>query len=103
MDPFRPHPSGTQVISVTGSSVASALNTTGRTSYVLTTPGSNTAIVFVDFGLSGQTTSTTTGYPLLPGMKETVGVHGGPNAPTHIACIGASTGQTLYVTAGAGE
>lgn len=103
MDPFRPHPNGTQVISVTASNVATAIATTQRTSYVLTTPSTNTAIVFVDFGASGQVATTTTSYPLLPGMKETVSVHGGLNAPTHIACIGAAAGQTLYVSAGFGE
>ncbi len=105
MDPFRHHPNGTQVISVTNSNVATALSVTNRTQYVLTTPATNTAIVFVDFGTSGTVATTTTSYPLLPGMKETVSVWGpgtGAN-PTHIACIGASTGQTLYVSAGAGE
>lgn len=106
MDPFRPHaPNGTQTISVTASNVATALTFPGRTQYVLTTPSSNTAIVFIDFGTSGTVATTTTSYPLLPGMKEVISVWGagtGAN-PTHIACIGASTGQTLYVTGGSGE
>lgn len=103
MDPFRPHPNGTQKISVASSNTATALTTPGRTQYVLTTPATNTDVVFIDFGASGSVSTTTTSYPLLPGMKETVSVHGGLNAPTHISNISGSGTQTLYLSAGAGE
>ena len=103
MDPFRAHTAGTVTISVTGSSAATALPAANRAQYVLTTPAANTQLIFVEFGTSGQTSAVATGYPLLPGMKETVSVHSGMNQPTHIAAISASGTQTLYVTAGAGE
>jgi hypothetical protein len=103
LDPFRAGVNTAQKISVTNSNVATALNFANRAQYVLVTPATNTDLIFIEFGTSGSVATTTTSYPLLPGMKETVSVWGPTNSPTHIAAISGSGTQILYVSAGAGE
>lgn len=103
---FTPDLLGTVSLSVTGSSNRVAI-VPGRSEYTLYNSGS--VVVFVDFGGASITTSvpsgaTAGGYPIGPGVKETIGVQQTAGvAPTNIAAIGASAGPSvLYISSGAG-
>lgn len=97
-DSFKPTYQGTVTITVTGSSAATALTHPGRSRAVVYNAGS--ADVFVEFGASDVAAAVASGYPIGPGMKETIAID---PANTHIAAISGTTGQTLYVSVGAGE
>lgn len=96
--PFTPGAS--QVIAVTGSSAATALSSPIGQSIRLHCKNTNSGYVFVAFGASSATATTTTSLALPPGAIETFTL---PLSTTHIACIGESAGQTLYATTGEGE
>lgn len=100
-DLFSPKPGvATVVVTVAASSAAAALGVTtdSRTTLRLAAPADNTGPVFVTFGGSGAT-ATTTSMPILPGATEPFYP---PAGTTHIATIGTAS-DTLYVTVGEGE
>ncbi len=103
LKPFRPHAAGSQTIAPTGSSGSTALNFPNRTQYVLTTPATNTAIVYIEFGVGATTATVAASYPLLPGMKEVISAWGPANAPDHVGLITGSGTQSVIITAGAGN
>lgn len=59
---------------------------------------SGTAIIFLNFGSSAATATAAAGMPMLPNTIETFA----KGDVTHVAVIGAATGSTVYITAGAG-
>ena len=95
---FNPTYQGSVTITVTTSSAATALTHPGRSRVVVYNAGSE--IVFLEFGASGVASAVASGYPVGPGMKETISID---PANTHVAAISGTTGQTLYVSVGAGE
>ena len=91
----------TQVITVAATHTNTALTHPDYDVYEFNNAG--TAVVCVEWSVSGGsavTSTMTTSYPILPGQCKTLQR---PQGATHLANIAASAGQTLYVTAGKGE
>lgn len=78
-------------------SAAVALPATGGNRVVVYNAG--TVPVMIEFGTSGVAAVLATGYPVGPGMKETLAVDA---TATHIATISGTASQTFYVSCGAG-
>ena len=78
-------------VAVTGAGV-------GTGTVRLVNSGTNT--IFVEFGTSGVTATTTTSIPLLPNSVETFVFR---KENTHVAAIADTAGNTLYVTYGVGS
>ena len=95
--PFSPRAVGSVTITAGTSSAAVALPCPGSGRYVLYNAGS--VPVMIEFGAGSVAAVVATGYPLGPGMKETLSV---PTTATHIATISGSASQTVYVSAGTG-
>jgi hypothetical protein len=93
---FKPQAASTVTISVTTSSVATALPVISA-QYRMYNAGA--VPVFFNFGESGSTASVATATPIAPGAVE---VFSPPSGSTHVAAIVASGSATLYVTAGEG-
>lgn len=58
-----------------------------------------TQTIFIDFGLSTGTASTSTSMPILANTVEVFSI---VNDVTHLAVIAGSTGSTVYLTVGEG-
>lgn len=95
---FRPVTAGSVTITAGTSSADTALPRGGLSRVVVYNAGD--AVVFIEFGAAGVTSAVATGYPVGPGMKETLSVD---SASTHIATISGSASQTVYVSSGRGE
>ena len=95
---FSPTAAGSVTITAGTSSAATALTHPGRSRVVVYNNGD--AVVFFEFGASNITAAVATGYPVGPGMKETLSID---PAATHVATISGSASQTVYVSVGAGE
>jgi hypothetical protein len=95
--PLAPGVAASVTITVTDSSVATALVGSGK-QVMLFNGGS--AHVFINFGASTQTAAVATGCVIPVGAILTLTRR---QADTHIACISGTTGQTLYVITGEGE
>ncbi len=95
---FKPVTAGSVTITAGTGSAATALPAGGRTRVVVYNAGDS--VVFIEFGLSGATAAVATGYPVGPGMKETLSID---SSATHIATISGAASQTFYVSCGSGE
>ena len=91
--------SNTANLAVTGTSASVAVPSAGvgHGSVRIVNAGTNT--IFVEFGNSAVTATTTTSMPILPNTAETFVFR---NENTHVAAIASTTGNTLYVTYGSG-
>jgi hypothetical protein len=99
LNPFTPA-NPTSTITVGVASAATALvGSTGNMRAVVELQNAGSAVVFVDFGLSGMVTTVATGYPILPGQSKLITIGAGL---THVATISGTAAQTLYVTVGMG-
>ncbi len=101
---FRPTPASTVNLSVTSSSsrvqvltATSLADVSGSSVVRLYNAGS--VVVFVAFGDSTVTATTTANMPIAPGSVEAFRVN---PAQTHVAGITAAGTATLYATPGAG-
>jgi hypothetical protein len=97
--PFAPITAATRNLACASSTASAALASAVTNPQQVVAFNSGTATIFVEFGTSGVTAATTTGYPIGAGMKESLTV----SQATHFACIVASGTQTLYVTLGSGD
>ena len=98
--PFTASYQGTKTISVTGSSVATALPAVGGDQLVLRAAVSNTVDCAFEIGSSTIAAATANGCPLSPGEITVITI---PGDATHIALIASTTGQSVKITRGYGE
>jgi hypothetical protein len=99
--PFTP--GVTSNLTVLTSSANIALPAGGETLRVAVV---GTGPVYVKFGTSNAVTAATTDMPVFGSAPESFTVSRAllsQNGTTHVAAISAATGNTLYVTAGAGS
>lgn len=102
MHPFESLGQDTQAIAVTTSSAATAITLpsgVGPGGWTLRVEGDASAVVYIKFGASTVTVTTSNGMGIKAGSVESIGI--GPGI-THIACIVASGTATLRITAGKG-
>jgi hypothetical protein len=92
---FAPVPASTVNISVSSSSQALQVKGTNVIARHVRLTNASANIMFVDFGPSSITTTTTTGMPVLPNSAIVVAT-----ASNYVAVIG--TTGTLYATPGEG-
>lgn len=99
MDPFVASPASTVNINVSNSSQSVSLAVAGRRQIRIMNNG--TATVWVAFGPSGVTASTTTNMPIPPGAIEVVSI---PDygATAFAAAIAAGSTGIVYFTPGVG-
>ncbi len=96
---FRAQPAGTVSLAVTATTGSVAM--TGNASvYRLYNAG--TALIFVEFGISSVTATTSTGMPIAAGATEWLRAPNAATAP-YVAAITSSGTATLYATAGEGQ
>lgn len=95
--PFSPVPGGTVNISVTASSQPIRLQTVNDASGVVRIYNAGTATVWVEFGGSTVTASTTTSMPIPAGGVYVIG-----NTQQYIAAIALAATGTIYFTPGDG-
>lgn len=98
MEAFIPTPAATVNISVSASSQSVSLAYRGGPR-PLRIMNNGTATVWVNFGLTGVTASTTTGMPVGPGVTEVITL---PDygATAFAAAIAAGSTGTIYFTPG---
>lgn len=82
-------------VGLTSAAVAVTRPSVGIQSIRVVNSGSN--IIYINIGTSAVTATTTTSMPILAYSVETFML---PNDATHVACISASTGNTMFVTTG---
>lgn len=107
---FYPLNNLSQTITVTGSSVATALTEVsnqvpGGMNVTYEVQNAGSATIFLAWGASTISTATTTGYPVLAGQSKVIDI---PNnvassKVTHFAFISGTTGQTVFITPGYGQ
>jgi Na+/serine symporter len=95
---FRPQ-GATVNLAVTTTTGSVALTASANSSKEVRLYNRGTVEVFVTFGASTVTATTTTSMPLAPGAAEVFGV---ASDETHVAAITASGTATLYATTGRG-
>ena len=101
MNPFSPRPAGTVNISVSSSSQNVLISETPGTRQVRVM-NNGTATAWVNFGKSSSVAaSTSTGFPVGPGVTEvlTVKISDGP---LYAAAIAAAATGSIYFTPGMG-
>lgn len=98
MDAFIPYSAGTVNINVSGSNQTVSLAYSGGPRPIRIM-NNGTATVWVNFGLTGVTASTSTGMPVGPGVTEVITLpdFGGT---AHAAAIAAGSTGSIYFTPG---
>jgi hypothetical protein len=94
-------PTNNQTITITaGVGAAAVALPTGGTDLLLSSPSSNTGIIFFEtFGATPATAAVATSTPILPGQTA---VFSRKNGDVTISTISNVAAQTLFVTAGEG-
>lgn len=96
---FRPSPTVSLAATTTTANVrVNADKPSGQDRHVRVY-NSGDSTVFLAFGGSTVIASTTTGYPMPPGVMEIVSL---PDGATHVAGITAGGSDTVYLTPGEG-
>jgi len=82
-------------VGVSSAAVAVTRPAVGIQSIRIVNSGAN--IIYINIGGSTITAATSTSMPILPYSVETFML---PNDATHVACIAATTGNTMFITTG---
>lgn len=101
MEAFMPAFGQTVNIAVSGASQSVAISVNPNEDGQVRVHNDGTATVWINFGRSGVTASTTTSYPLGAGACEVVSVPA-LGGPTFVAAIAAGATGTVYFTPGYG-
>lgn len=99
--PFAPIAAGSNTITCTSSSAATALGVAVPANQSqLELQNAGTVDIYVEVGTSGAVAAVATGYPVRPGHTKLISVN---STVTHVACIVTSGTATLYVSVGNGD